>query len=140
VKIDILPSSAVFPTLMRDVGNSLNVSACLATADNDGKGKLVTCWPLLFSPLATMTYLVDGRSIGRPAAFLSFLLMQCPSAPESYVIMTTLVSFISRTVRCGWNHTCFALLMLFSVQLNADLILLVILQPYCHSPTVGAGR
>jgi hypothetical protein len=40
VKIDILPSSAVFPTLMRDVGNSLNVSACLALADNNGKGKV----------------------------------------------------------------------------------------------------
>ena len=39
VKIDIVPSSAVFPTLMRDVGNLLNVSACFAFADNDGKGK-----------------------------------------------------------------------------------------------------
>ena len=60
---------------MRDVGNSLNVSACFAFDDNDGKGKLVTCWPLLFSPLETMTCLLDGRNIGRPAAFLSFLLM-----------------------------------------------------------------
>ena len=75
VKIDTMPSSAVFPTLIRDVGNSLNVSACLAFDDNDGKGKLVTCFPLLFSPLATMTRLVDGRNIGRRAASLSFLLM-----------------------------------------------------------------
>ena len=75
VKIDILPSLAVFPTLMTDVGNSLNVSACCAFDDNDGKGKLVTCWPLLFSPLATMTRLVDGPNMGRRAASLSFLLM-----------------------------------------------------------------
>ena len=75
VKIYILPSLAVFLTLMRDVGNSLNVSSCCAFDDNDGKGKLVTCWPLLFSPLATMTRLVDGRNMGRRAAFLSFLLM-----------------------------------------------------------------
>ena len=75
VKIDIVPSSAVFPTLMRDVGKSLNVSVCLAFDDNDGKGKLVTCWPLLFSLLATMTRLVDGRNIGRCDASLSFSLM-----------------------------------------------------------------
>ena len=67
-KIDIVP-------LSRDVGNSLNVSACFAFGDNDGKGKLVTYWPSLFSPLATTTHLVDGRSIGRPAAFLSIFLM-----------------------------------------------------------------
>ena len=60
---------------MRDVGNSLNVSACCAFYDNNGKGRLVTCWPLLFSPLATMTRLVDGRNMGRRAASLSFLLM-----------------------------------------------------------------
>ena len=75
LEIDILPSSAVFPTLMRDVGNSLNVSACLAFDDNNGKGKLVTCWPLLFSLLVSMTCLVDGRNIGRRAASLSFSLM-----------------------------------------------------------------
>ena len=75
VKIDIVPSLDVFPARMRDVGNSLNVSACLAFDDNNGKGKLVTCWHLLFSPLATMTRLVDGRNIGRRAASLSFLLM-----------------------------------------------------------------
>ena len=57
------------------MGNSLNVSACLAFDDNDGKGKLVTCFPLLFYPLATMTRLVDGRNIGRCAASLSFSLM-----------------------------------------------------------------
>ena len=61
--------------LMRDVGNSLNVSACRAFDDNDGKGKLVTCFLLLFSPLATMTCLVDGRNIGRHAASLSFSMM-----------------------------------------------------------------
>ena len=75
VKIDIVPLPAVFPTLIRDVGNLLNVSACLAFDDNGRKGTLVPCFPLLFSPLATMTCLVDGRNIGRPAAFLSFLLI-----------------------------------------------------------------
>ena len=59
VKIDIVPSLAVFPTLIRDVGNLLNVSACLAFDDNDGKGRLVTCFPSLFSTLATITCLVD---------------------------------------------------------------------------------
>jgi len=57
---------------MRDLGNLLNVSACFAFDDNNGKGKLVARWPLLFSPLATMTCLVDGRNIGRPAAFCLF--------------------------------------------------------------------
>ena len=67
VKIDTVPSLAVNPTLMRYVGNLLNVSAFCAFDDNNGKGKLVACWPLLFSPLATsMTLLVDRRSIGRP--------------------------------------------------------------------------
>ena len=75
LKINIVPLSAVFPTLMRDVGKLLNVSTCFAFDDNNGKSKLVTCRPLLFSPLETMTRLVDGRNIGRPAAFLSFLLM-----------------------------------------------------------------
>ena len=75
VKTDILPLLAVFLMLIRDVGNSLNVSACSALGDKVGKGKLVTCCPLLFSPLATMTRLVAGSNIGRPAAFLSFLLM-----------------------------------------------------------------
>ena len=60
---------------MRDVGNSLNVSACSAFNDNDGKGKMVTCWPLLFSLLVTMTRLVDERNMGRHAASLSFLLI-----------------------------------------------------------------
>ena len=75
VKIDIVPSSAVLPTLIRDVGNSLNVSACHAFMDKAGQGKLVMCWPLLFSPFVTMTCLVDGRKMGRRAAALSFLLI-----------------------------------------------------------------
>ena len=75
VKIDIVPSSAVFPTFIRDVGNSLNVSECRAFVDKTGKGKLVTCWPLIFSPFATMTSLVDGRKMGMRAATLSFSLI-----------------------------------------------------------------
>ena len=67
VKIDIVPSSAVLPTLIKDIciGKSLNVSACPAFLDRAGKGKLVTCWPLLFSPFVSMTHLVDGRKMGR---------------------------------------------------------------------------
>ena len=72
VNIDTVSLLAVFPTLIRDVGKSLNLSACLDFDDSNGKGKLVTCFPLLFSPLATMTRLVDGRNIGWRAASLSF--------------------------------------------------------------------
>ena len=75
VKIDIVPSLAVLPTLIREVGNSLHVSACCAFVDKAGKGRLIVCWPLLFSPFATMTRLVDGRKMGRCAASLSFLLI-----------------------------------------------------------------
>ena len=74
-KINILPSLAVFPTLIRDVGNFLNVSACSASDDNNGNGKLVTCWHLLFSPLATMTRFVDGSKMSRRAASLSVSLV-----------------------------------------------------------------
>ena len=66
------------------MGNSLNVSACLAFDDNDGKGKPVMCFPLLFSPLATITCLLDGHNIGRRAASLFFLLMVCPSSRIVY--------------------------------------------------------
>eukprot|EP00956_Cyclotella_meneghiniana_P030945 scaffold79700_cov45-Cyclotella_meneghiniana.AAC.5 len=34
----MVPSSAVLPTLMRDVGKSLKVSACVALGDNAGSG------------------------------------------------------------------------------------------------------
>jgi hypothetical protein len=33
VKIDIMPSSAVLPTLISECGNSVNVLACLAEVD-----------------------------------------------------------------------------------------------------------
>ena len=75
VKIDIVPLLAVLPTLIRDMGNSLKVSACCAFLDKAGKGKLVMCWPFLFYPFATMARLVDGRKMGRRAAALSLLLM-----------------------------------------------------------------
>ena len=51
------------------------MSACCAFVDKAGKGILVTCWPLLFSPFATMTRLVDGHKMGIRAASLYFLLM-----------------------------------------------------------------
>ena len=75
MKIDIVPSLAVLPTLIREVGNSLNVFACSASVDKAGKGRPVTCWPLLFSLFATMLCLVDGLKMGRRAASLTFSLI-----------------------------------------------------------------
>ena len=74
VKMEMVPSSAVFPTLMSDVGKSLNVSARDARSDNCVKGSFVTFSALHISPFATITRLVDFRRIGNPAAFLSFSL------------------------------------------------------------------
>ena len=59
VKIDIVPSSDVCPTLINDVGNCSNVSACLALADSCGNGNAVTFFALTTSPFATCTFLLD---------------------------------------------------------------------------------
>ena len=75
VKMDMVPSSAVFPTLMSDDGKSLKVSALDARSDNCGNGSCVTFDALHISPFATLTLLVDFRKIGIPAAFLSFSLI-----------------------------------------------------------------
>ena len=50
VKMDVLPSSNIFPTLIRDVGKSSNVSASAAFFDSCGKGNLVTYLLLLPPP------------------------------------------------------------------------------------------
>ena len=53
VKIEIVPSSAVLPTLIKDVGKSLKESACAALLDSRWIGSLVTYAALLVLPLAT---------------------------------------------------------------------------------------
>ena len=75
VKIEIVPSSAVFPTLISNVGKLWNVSADLAFFDRVGKGSCVTDIPLHFALFSTPTRLSDGRNIRRPAAFLSDFLI-----------------------------------------------------------------
>ena len=59
MKMDMLPSSAVFPTLMSEVGKSLNVSASAAFVESCGKGSAVTYCPLHVLPFATPTFLAD---------------------------------------------------------------------------------
>ena len=74
VKMEMVPSLQVFPTLINDVGKSVNVSACLARFDNCGKGSRVTCIALHVLPFATLTCLLDERKMGICASFLSSLL------------------------------------------------------------------
>ncbi len=70
-----VPSSDVLPTLIKDVGKSLNVSACLDCADSFQKGSWVTYLALLVPPFATPTCRVEGLKIGRPALCWSCRLM-----------------------------------------------------------------
>ena len=66
VKIDIVPSSDVLPTLISELGKSLNESALAAWSDNCLNGRRLTCLAVLVPPLATPTRFVDGRKIGKP--------------------------------------------------------------------------
>ncbi len=75
VKTKTVLSSDVLPTLIRDVGKSWNVSACLNCADSFQKGSWVTYLALLVLPFATPTCRVEGLRIGRPALRWSCLLM-----------------------------------------------------------------
>ena len=75
VNTKTVPSSAVLPMLIRDVGKSWNVSACLDCADSFQKGSWVTYLALLVPPFATLTCRVEGLRIGRPALCQSCLLM-----------------------------------------------------------------
>ena len=70
LKIEMVPSSEVLPTLMREVGKSLKVSAWAAVGDRCWTGSLVTNCALLVFPLATPTRLLDRQRIGRPARAL----------------------------------------------------------------------
>ena len=72
VKMDTFPLSAVFMTLIRDVGNYSNVSASAALLESFGNGSLVTYLPLHAPPLATPNLLADTHNIGRSNCFLSF--------------------------------------------------------------------
>ena len=74
VKMDTLPSSSVFPTLIKDVGNSSDVSVSAALLESWGKGRLVTYVPLHTPQLVTPNFLAETRNIGRPNFFLYFLL------------------------------------------------------------------
>ena len=74
VKMETVLSSEVSPTLINDVGKSVNVSACVARFDNCGKGSQVTCFALHVLPFATPTCLLDMRKMGiRNSCILSLL-------------------------------------------------------------------
>ena len=75
VKMDIVPSSAVLPTLINECRNSVNVSAVLADVDNDSSGSCVANFALHVSPLATFTFLIDLCKIGRFVCVRSSLVM-----------------------------------------------------------------
>ena len=75
VNTEIVPSSEVVATLISDVGNCSNVSACVAFAKSCGNWSVVMCFALLVSPFATLSLFVDAHSIGIRASFLSALLM-----------------------------------------------------------------
>ena len=76
VNMEILLLLAVLPTLMSDVGNSTNVSGSTAFLDFYGKGRLVTCFPLLVPLFATPTCFFGACRIGNPNLILSDLLIQ----------------------------------------------------------------
>jgi hypothetical protein len=67
VNTKTVPSSDVLPTLIRYVGKSWNVSACLDHADSFQKGSWVTYLALLVLPFATPTCHVQSLRMGRPA-------------------------------------------------------------------------
>jgi hypothetical protein len=75
VKSETVPSSDVLPMLIKDVGRSWNVSACLKHADSFQKGSWVMYLALLVPPFATLTRRVEGLRIGRPALRWSCSLM-----------------------------------------------------------------
>ncbi len=70
VKNETVPSSDVLSMLIRDVGKSWNVSACLDRADSFQKWSWVTYLALLVPPFANPTCHVEGLRIGnREACF-----------------------------------------------------------------------
>ena len=75
VKMDIVPSLAVLPTLINECGNSVNVLAVLADLDSDWNRSCVVNFSLHISPLATLTFLLGLRRIGSFACLRSSLVM-----------------------------------------------------------------
>ena len=74
MKTEIVPSSAVLPTLKREVGQSVKESAFFACLDRSGIGISFAFTPELVLPLATPTIFVECRIIGRPACLRSLSL------------------------------------------------------------------
>ena len=74
VKIEMVPLSEVFPTIINDVGKLVNVYAFVARFDNCGKGSCVTFFALHVPPFAPLTFLLDARRMGIHASFLLSLL------------------------------------------------------------------
>ena len=63
VKMEIVLSSAVLPTLISELGKSLKVSARDAVCDSCQKGSCVTFSALLMLPLATPIHLFDLQGL-----------------------------------------------------------------------------
>ena len=68
VKIEMLPSSLIAPTLNSESLNFSNVSPVLAFDDSPWKGRLTLYLPSLTLPSATWTRLSDSLMIDRPAS------------------------------------------------------------------------
>ena len=74
VKMEMVLSLEVFPTLVNNVGRLVNVSAFVARFDSCGKGSCVTFFALHVSPFAPPTFFFDERKMGMHASFLSSFL------------------------------------------------------------------
>ena len=74
VKMDTLPSSAVLPILIINVGNSYNVSDSAYLLESCGNGSVVMYLPFQTPTLYTPTFLSNILNIGGPNFVLSFSL------------------------------------------------------------------
>lgn len=68
VKMEIVPSLEVFPTLMSEVEKSSKVSACTTAGEKALNGSVVTWVVALLAPFAMPTCLVEACRIGSLAA------------------------------------------------------------------------
>jgi len=62
VKIDIVPSSDILPTLISELGKSSNESVLAARSDSCLNGRRLTCLAVVVPLLATPTCFVDGHA------------------------------------------------------------------------------
>ena len=67
MKIETVLVLTVLPTLIRELGKSVNVSAITAFWESWGNRRRVALVPILAPPLATPTCVVDGRKMDLPA-------------------------------------------------------------------------